>query len=87
MAAHGGVSLKLQLFPEPRMLARRGEASCMSTQRLVSMIAWTLLGAVAACEDGGPPNPFKGPIMRDAPVSAVDGGLDASDVEADDAGS
>jgi hypothetical protein len=87
MAAHGGASLKLQLSPEPRMLARRGEASCMSTSRLVSMIAWTLLGAIAACEDGGPPNPFKRPTMRDAPVSAADGGADASDLEVDDAGS
>jgi len=59
----------------------------MSTPRLVSMIAWTLLGAIAACEDGGPPNPFKPPTMRDAPVSAADGGTDASDFEADDAGS
>lgn len=81
------MNLKLQLVPEPRMLARRGEVSCMSTPRLVSMIAWTLLGALAACEDGGPPNPFKRPTMRDAPINAADGGSDASDVEGDDAGS
>ena len=67
--------------------ARRGEASCMSTKRLVSMIAWTLLGALAACEDGGPPNPFQSANMRDAPINAADSGIDASELEADDAGS
>jgi hypothetical protein len=58
----------------------------MGSKRLVSMVVWTVLAALAACEDGGPPNPFR-PSMRDAPATAADSGiLDAPDPEADDAG-
>jgi hypothetical protein len=61
----------------------------MGTKRLVSMVVLIVLAALAACEDGGPPNPFRPHLRtRDTPATAADSGTPdaALDPEADDAG-